>query len=578
MEDAGSASLHAEANAIAQTRRRVALIVQIGLTLMLVWLVDPLTIYRRTARAGGDSPSVAQVDVGGPATAVPRSGAATTAAATSNVAADAASTTSSGTLRSMAATDPPRAAPHTSSTQRPAAPPPVATDALPEGPSPSAAPVAAVSFDDLRIARGLEQLPGGPLPAFDPEAPLGAVAPPLTATPVRRAGGDDQHLYARLLTSDVIAGKYGLTNVLMFGAAMLAYGAMDDRAVLFPKRSPVDVEELLNLTATEELLRPANVVIISRRDFAGSPVVNVSWARARKLALSFGFRTTIGSGDITVAAGALAHERNIMVRSKKHRLLSHRDFFLSFPFRATAPMDMCFFIKRLVFADSIRRQAALVLRALRAKGVQRYVAVHLRLESDAAMLRREAAGVTSHEVRRFFRDVVGTLVKQVDAQGVYVCAGKLKPEFVEATKAAPVPVFFKSDFPEANISMTNVGVVTSHFGAAADMLLMGHATAAVGMLVSTFSLGVLTHRCPSPRRGTPVDAVALKRFSWMGTGVSHLVDPTPGAARVASPPVPPRRPFEGLLAYEFNATGHFTELTMQTCEHLFSWCYYDTPA
>ncbi|CUG06399.1 membrane-associated protein, putative, partial [Bodo saltans] len=55
------------------------------------------------------------------------------------------------------------------------------------------------------------------------------------------------HSVVRYLTTHKISKRKGLTSIMLMAASMFAYASMDNRAVTFPKKSPVAMESLIDL-------------------------------------------------------------------------------------------------------------------------------------------------------------------------------------------------------------------------------------------------------------------------------------------------------------------------------------------
>ena len=380
---------------------------------------------------------------------------------------------------------------------------------------------------------------------------------------------------ARVLTTEIIYSKYGLTNVLMCVAAMMAYASLDDRMILFPVASPVDLESLLDIDATQRLLKDVNVVFLLRNSTTAHNLPQRMKAKASHW--SFGHRIDIGSSDIAVAERAAARIVHFMIVTREVKFVSQRDFFLNWPFRYTAPLDLCFYLRRIVFAESVRSKARRLLRALEEKHkVQRYVAVHLRLERDAKLVSKLAEFVSAEEVRRFFETEILPLAVALNVDAVYVCAGRLGPQHVAALKSFAFPIFIKSDFPELDIRMEEAHqVVTNHFSAAVDLLVLQHAAAAVTMDESTFSLAVMAKRCHSPSQ--------RNRGSWSRFfRNSSLTREAPSNSGSSSGSEAPQRPHDSggafsytLVADPVTGAGRFTPLFFVHCdEQLRSLCYF----
>jgi hypothetical protein len=453
---------------------------------------------------------------------------------------------------------------------------------------------------ELDVYRGKRRFTGQ-LPLIDPLRPLDAVVAPAFTLErvVRRSDWTEaanayrahanatelRQMFPKVLLTEAFSGRYGLNNVLLATAGMLMWGALSDRAVHFPKNSPVPMESLLDLNATEEMLRGANVVILSETEF-DSLYTGVRPSRARKIGVSFGYRMLAGSDLRGESEESLRYQRDGARRASKHQVFTHRDFFLSFPSRATSPLDICFFMKRLVYHYNVRSMAHQLLAGLREKGSKTYLAFHLRLEADASLVRKEASLVTAEELQHFLSTDLVPFAERTGVDAIYVCAGKLNNSVMTVLKAKYAkPIYLKTDFPNIRVPMVDEKtVVTSHVGAAVDALLMKHAAVAVALGASTFGFGTLAARCPSPTRRATGDTNdlrhALKQFTWEGEGESALVTPAPGVVKLASTTASglsdrvPQTPFEGVYFYDYNVEAKFTPMKYAPCDQHERWCYY----
>ena len=374
----------------------------------------------------------------------------------------------------------------------------------------------------------------------------------------------------RFLGTEKLWAKYGLTNVLMTLAAMFAYAATDNRTVVLPKDSPVVLTQLLDIPETQRLLLPAAVVIVQNESLEAALPTG---QKARRLKESLGNRKE--SRTLSRRDGEFAFIRHLgrMNRTSHIQYLIHRDFFLRFPFRHTAPLDMCFYIRRMIFHASIRRKAHTVLSWLRSKGVSRLMALHLRLEFDVKLLVKSAAAISADELKRFLAEEVMPVARAAAIDGIYVCAGGLKAQYVEVLRALPLPVYLKGDVPELEAEGDGPRT-TSHLSAAMDVTIMQHATVTIGFSGSTILLSVLSKRCPSP---VSADPAAFKRFF-----ASPLLSVKPGLHEESVPARAVRRSAAddafGVLGYDFNEgarTAAFSKLHFIPCTHPFQFqCFY----
>ena len=303
----------------------------------------------------------------------------------------------------------------------------------------------------------------------------------------------------RVLSTETIMRKYGLTNVQMTIAAMMAYAGLDDRAIAFPTHSPVRIEELLDFDETQRMLMPLNVVLLTDDEVALANLSRTNRMRAKKLKMSLGQRNIIGSLDLSTAVGALRHQEQEMHHTRRYRVFVQRNFFLSFPFRATVPFDSCFYIKRMVYHRLIRSNATeLLTRIRRDYKAMRIMTVHLRLEIDIALLDAKGSAIQPDDVKKFFLQDVIPLARESKIDVIYICAGTLSKDFIAVLKALPFTILFKSDFPGIAAPPTGAYMVSSHISAAMDVLLLAHSTIAVTFLTSTLTLAVVSQRCPNP--------------------------------------------------------------------------------
>lgn len=369
----------------------------------------------------------------------------------------------------------------------------------------------------------------------------------------------------------------GLTNVLMTASSFLAWCAMAGRVAVFPpfpSRSPVDVGQLLNLTRTMSQLAVLGVAILLESptsDVAAARVVAANatsqvlsaWQAGlqqflalppmtdlKALGLSTGKRERITSLDFAISYSALDSHRMKMRAVARYPFVAVRDMFMAFPYRATAPIDLCFFIQRLAFHDAVVGQATRLLMRLRgavavaarvpktnqssqvagptgslASRSLRLLALHLRIEADASWVPGGSAKVDHNELRRFLSVDIAPIIRTRFINVVYVCAGQVKAEdaalvrsVLEAEAAAtpsggnqPLVVHFKTDFPELDVptEATVAGsTVTNHFGAAVDLLVLKAADVAVALATSSFPISVMAHRCPSPALATGRASIA----------------------------------------------------------------------
>jgi hypothetical protein len=448
-----------------------------------------------------------------------------------------------------------------------------------------------------------------PVLPFDPDGPLSSVyGTPLVTECVRRRAdvfnpGNTSKLRRRrdglrLLTTERFSPRHGLTNILISVASMLMFAAVDDRAVIlppYPSRSPVDLERLLDLRATEKHLRPLNVVILTHNDTATlfrsrrERELLVSPVKARKAGLEFGSRHDAGSSRRDETESLLNQQIGIMRALEAVPYVAHRDFFLSFPTRALAPLDLCHFIKHLVYHEQIRRAASALLRAIRGRGHATFMALHVRAEeADLHLLRADLPRFPPESLAALLRESVVPIAKEANVTAIYVCAGTL-PERVLRVLRSPdggLRVLLKDDFPTIPVPVAAPNeTVTSHFGAAIEALVMKHATVAVGFTASTFHLGVMAQRCPSPMRSARGEyndlRTAVSRFSRALMGTSSIIVPQPKDARLVdqtaagvSQRFSPKRKYEGMYLYDVQpATLSYSVAIYHGCDVVLRWCF-----
>jgi hypothetical protein len=317
----------------------------------------------------------------------------------------------------------------------------------------------------------------------------------------------------RYLTSAKIPKKYGLTNVMLFAASMMAYAGLDNRAVLFPERSPTDLEQLLNLEKTEALLSVVNVRLATRAEVQSVPrrlgrAQPLRKTSAWRVGIHLGYRALSGSMDPHNASTALSKLKMNMGITKDAEVLSYGDFFLRFPFFAIRPLDDCFFLRRMVFSDSVLSAAMRVVQFMeqlsdtrgRGSGL-RVLALHLRLEPDAYLLDKSIGRVPASELRRFLDSAIAPLVVKEGLDVVYVCSGPLDEDYVRVLRGfSATRLVLKDDVPGLDHELRAMaGQTTNHFASAVDLTIAEFATVAVSTSLSTFFLAVLSRRCPSPR-------------------------------------------------------------------------------
>jgi hypothetical protein len=238
-------------------------------------------------------------------------------------------------------------------------------------------------------------------------------------------------------------------------------------------------------------------LLITENEFVDAGMMRGT--RAKKVGIKMGSREKAGSLHHPTAARALAYQKSQMAASSRYRFFIQSAFFLRFPFRATAPFDSCYYIRRMIFTTAIRRSATNILRALKeSHNVTRLMAVHLRLELDSHILDPRAALISPRAVQRFFEDQLIPIAKAASIQGIYISSGKLKQEYAEVLRRVPFAVFTKDQFRKQITVTADNAITTSHTAAAMDTLILAHSSIAVTFQGSTLTMGVASRRCPSP--------------------------------------------------------------------------------
>jgi hypothetical protein len=392
--------------------------------------------------------------------------------------------------------------------------------------------------------------PAPPTAGFPTEEPLTFEgAPQFCDDGVRRARNQTVR---RFLTTAKIHRKYGLTNVLLIAASMFAYASLDNRGVTFPKKSPVNLEELIDLKRTEKCLSMANVLLEPREVVDKLRLKQVS---AWRLGLHLGSRQLAGSIEHTNASALLAKHRMNMGLTNHIPIVSYGDFFLRFPFFAIRPLDACFYLSRIVFGAAIEAAAEAQLSSMRGAGYHRFMALHLRLESDVLKLDKRMRRVEPSELARFWKTAIHPLLVKHAIDAVYICAGELETGYMKAvTTETMVPVVWRT-----KRGTTSQQPTTNHEDAAVDLLVAQSATVAVSTERSTFFLAILSRRCPMVPRETRV----LERFRnttlfrWSGSNRSLLRDARWSASIT---------PLPGLYNYRLESSSRAT--TLSRIEHV----------
>jgi hypothetical protein len=352
----------------------------------------------------------------------------------------------------------------------------------------------------------------------------------------------------RYFTISKIHRKYGLTNVLLIAASMFAYASMDNRAVTFPKKSPVAMESLIDLDRTERCLSMANVMLARREDVDSLELKQVS---AWRLGLHLGSSALAGSPMEVNGTVRLAKYIQAMNVTERIPVVSYS--VARFPFNALRPLDECFYLSRIVFNRFIEEAALYQLARLRLRNINKFLALHLIIDGNTKRSKQPLRKVKPEEVARFWVASVAPVIEQHSLEGVYICAGALEESYFKAISAvARVPVVWRTkDAPTTQMQ------TTGHEDAAVDLLIAQAATVAMSTERSTFLLAILSRRCPmKPRRTT-----ALERFRN-----STLYAWNPAQPSVLRTEVPTTGAL-GVLSYrlDWSKSG---DTTLSTVEHI----------
>jgi hypothetical protein len=317
--------------------------------------------------------------------------------------------------------------------------------------------------------------------------------------------------------------------------------------------------------------------------------------KARTQRISFGSRLALNA----VEAGAI---ERVMLRDyapsmrrasrDDGRFLIHRDFFLTFPFRLTAPFDICAIVRLLVPRPRIAAAAATIREGVLAKAATgpvaaaRFLAVHLRLEGDRQLLSAGLASVTAASLGAWWERHVRPLAQRSGVGSVYIATGRVDPAYIAAIRAVePLPVIVKDDVLAQGTLYTGESAkrVTSHEAAMADVLVLRAADVAVVFDRSTLGIAVIGGRCappppPSQRLRKVIEGAVWCRGNsdefWFHTRrPCEALEAEANLRSIAATPreaaaeLPPTEivPLRGVFTYGVDTEGQFSALTYNPC-------------
>ena len=414
----------------------------------------------------------------------------------------------------------------------------------------------AISAGPQDVAAGVHREPAaqeavfpGPVPTSHPQKAL-----PLETTSTRNVSQSTGLGGVRLLTFNPLYSWYGWTNQLISYAAALRYAMEDNRAVLFPAEGmPAPFYQLFDLNATRDNLRGL-VSIVEPKDVPRRLFPPTSM---NKRGLFLPLREFYRSAHAAIAQRYL---RTLYSRAAPYAFVRHHNFFMRFPWAASMePHGEAFFMNALspakvVWAayhelmERIREKAAAHpnpnKRASGGRSTTTVVAVHIRMENDASLLRpRGAKSPSAEEYLRFFeslRKLVAPSSVGGPAVVMYLCSGEpLPPSGLAAannfSQSTNVPVIFRDSLksslrvtlPRAigeqrEAHRTKARTTQDHYLSAVEYLVLSHADVAVMPSYSSFRYAVFARRCyPTPRVGsasTPSSGVMvhIRRISVGG--------------------------------------------------------------
>ena len=335
------------------------------------------------------------------------------------------------------------------------------------------------------------------------------------------------HTTLRYLMFNPLYPWYGLTNQMMCYAAAIRYAMHSHRAMVPPEKDMVArFTDLFDLDATNAAL--TKLFHTTRTTTAASDITAPLIISLKDVPTEFLPPTSMNKKNLylpqrevfhstTKAKAALQYLSRNIERSKGYRAIRHHNFFMRFPWvPEMAPLDEGAMFASLVFHSTIVRYAAAIKNVL----PPHYLALHLRLENDAKLIRSSVAvEPTSEQFHEFLKKHVAPLVGSTGAKAVYLCTGKLSEQMLRSIEdwnkqmsSFTFKLWLKSEiqrsgasFPpiptavgrqrDAHAAKKGVTHTQDHYQAAVDLLLMESATAAVLPDYSTFRFAVYGRRC-----------------------------------------------------------------------------------
>jgi hypothetical protein len=405
------------------------------------------------------------------------------------------------------------------------------------------------------------------------------------------ASGHSDATAVRVLTFNPLSGWYGLTNQLLSYAAALRFALAENRSVLFPDHPASDglvpFHELFNATLTLDVLRRT----VARAVAASSPPMDAetlrwAWRSGRAfpsaaypalavaqagglVAVPAAAQPTSmnkrnmhlpnrdsyrGAPDSPAVRGARVYVARLHEKARAFNFTRHHNFFMRMPWAAEAAapavLQEAHFVTALQPVDAIDHAWLALARAMSVAGAAvgaseplcssplacarwtrlHVVALHLRLESDAALLLRALPSAA---------DLVTFLESHADAilggalrggaSVLYICIGDWPSEAFEreverfavrfeasrgvrvwwrrrlerAAAAASSPPLY--ELPRAQgfqrqLHQRERGVRSTqdHFLSFVDLLFLVRARRAVVSAHSSLKFAVFAHRCYNP--------------------------------------------------------------------------------
>lgn len=394
----------------------------------------------------------------------------------------------------------------------------------------------------------------------------------------------------RFLTFNDLYPWYGLTNMMLCYAAGLRYAFQDNRSVVFPTTMPANFYELFDAQKTAAELAsvtyagvPPPIIVIrlpSDVPQALRPPVSMN-----KKHLYLPQRVVYRTQSSAVLNEGLAVLATIQHRSKKHRFVRHHNFFMRFPWAPSMePYDECFFLSSLVLSDAVTAYHRGLRDAMKAAfkvEFGAYVAVHLRLELDAQLIRPKKAPMPSpYQLREF---LLGPVVRAAKAlKGVtalYLCSGSIDKSYlpvlddVERESGLAVLHFGKvAPFIAAGLSLPSVvgeqreshktekGVrqTQDHYRSAVEYLILGYSATAVMPIYSSFKFAVFATRC------SPKWKIRRRKLRG-GAGIAAASDDDSLEDQADHPANDVGADGAGMLTYDINMSGEFVDPRPATC-------------